>query len=167
MGLVGAGRELMIPTRHKAKLPKTLSYPLGAQAISEALADAPHAGDFALWFSDTPVWPASEFQRRLREGLPYRVLTAEYMPARSPGYGGAHSLADRGWFDASWSLGVYPVPRELRHGVGLLLREQGLPAVAEWLRSSGRTGWDSRNHRIDFLFSPAEGSLSVQRADGV
>ena len=33
----------MIPTPYKAKLPKNLSYPLGAQAISEALASDPHA----------------------------------------------------------------------------------------------------------------------------
>ena len=33
----------MIPTHYKVMLPKNLSYPLGAQAISEALASDPHA----------------------------------------------------------------------------------------------------------------------------
>ena len=38
----------MIPTHYKVMLPKNLSYPLGAQAISEALAGAPHAAHCVL-----------------------------------------------------------------------------------------------------------------------
>ena len=38
----------MIPTHYKAKLPKNLSYPHGAQAIGEALAGAPHAAQCVL-----------------------------------------------------------------------------------------------------------------------
>ena len=38
----------MIPTPYKAKLPKNLSYPRGAQAISEALAGARHAAPCVL-----------------------------------------------------------------------------------------------------------------------
>ena len=44
----------MIPTHYKAKLPKNLSYPLGAQAISEAPASAPHAAQCVLWASQCP-----------------------------------------------------------------------------------------------------------------
>jgi hypothetical protein len=113
------------------------------------------------------MWPASEFQRRLREGLPYPVLAAEYAPAHKPGYYGAKSLVEGGWYDARWSLRVYPVLRELRHGVAQLLREQGLPAVVEWLRSSGRAGWEGRQHRLQLVLSAAEGTLLVQREDGV
>lgn len=157
----------MIPTRSKAKLPKTLSYPLGAGAITEALADAPHVADLSLSFSDTPVWPASEFQRRLREGQAYPVLFAEYVPAQKPGYYAAKALADGGWYDARWVLHVYPVRREVRHAAAGLLRAQGLPAVAEWLRSSGRAGWEGRRHSLQLLFGAADGTLSVEREDGV
>ena len=157
----------MIPTRSKSKLPKTLSYPLGAKAITEALANAPHVAEFALFFSNHPVWPASEFQRRLREGLPYKVFTAAYTPGHKPGYGGKLSLVESGWFDLRWSLNDYPVLRELRHTVGDLLRHQGLPAVVEWLRGSGVVGWAGRCHSIEFIFNPAENSLSVTRVDGV
>jgi hypothetical protein len=101
----------MTPTRHKSKLPKALSWPLGAEAISAGLADAPHAADLTLSFSDSPVWPASAFQRPLRESLPYAVLVAEYRPPSSPGYGGATFMVERGWYEAKWELRVNPVPR--------------------------------------------------------
>jgi hypothetical protein len=156
----------MIPTRFKSKLPKTLSFPLGAEAISEALAGVPHVEDFLLSFSDAPLWPASEFKRLLRDGLPYTVFAAEYNPAFRPGYGGMQSLVESGWYDARWSLRVNPVLREVRHLVGQLLREQGLPAVVEWLRESDRAGWDTHQHRIELVFSPAEGTLTVTRKDG-
>ena len=45
---------------------------------------------------------------------------------------------------------------------GALLREQGLPAVVEWLRSSGRAGWESLYHRLELVFAPADGTLTPQ-----
>ena len=64
-------------------------------------------------------------------------------PASRPGYSGATSMVERGWYEAKWELRVIPVPRPQRAIAGALLRTQGLPAVVEWLRSSGRAGWES------------------------
>jgi hypothetical protein len=157
----------MIPTRHKARLPKALSWPLGAEAISVALADAPHVADLGLWFSGSPVWPASEFRRLLRESLPYPGLVAEYRPASKPGYVGPTFLVERGGYEAEWLLRVSPVPREVRSVAGGALRETGLPAVAAWLRSSDRPGWEGRYHRLTLVFSRADGALTPQLAEGV
>lgn len=157
----------MIPTRSKSKLPKTLSYPLGAQAISEARAEAPHAADFTLSFSDTPVWPASEFQRRLREGTAYLVFVAAFEPVHKTGYLGAKALIERGRYEAHWTLKVNPVRRELRHAVAELLRAQGVPAVVEWLRSAGEAGWEGHRHQLRILFRAVDGVLLIEREDGV
>lgn len=157
----------MIPTRHKARLPKSLSWPLGAEAISAALADAPHVADLTLSFADSPVWPASEFQRLLRESRPYPLLVAQYRPASKPGYGGMTALVERGWFEAKWELQVNPVPRADRAAAAAALRETGLPAVAEWLRSSGRAGWEGRAHRLALVFSRAGGTLTPEFTEGV
>src|SRR4051794_30669093 len=116
----------MIPTHLKSKLPRHLSYPIGAEAISEGLADAPHVEAFTLMFRDNPVWPASEFQRLLRERLPYPIMVGEFHPTRRPGYGGAQYLIETGWYNEEWKIVVYPVARELRHLATQLLREQGL-----------------------------------------
>jgi hypothetical protein len=157
----------MIPTRFKAKLPKGLSYPLGAEAISQTLAGAPHADELHLSFYGQAVWPAAEFNRLLREGLPYRILSAEYTPPLMPRRIAPKRLVEVGRDQGSWYLTVYPLLCELRPAANHLLREQGLPAVTEWLRSSERSGWDSQQHRIDLVFSPADDKLVVAREDGV
>jgi hypothetical protein len=157
----------MIPTRSKSKLPKALSYPLGAEAISRVLAGAPHADELSLSFHDQAVWPATEFNRLVREGLPYCILSAGYVPPRKLSRSAPNTLAESGWYQGHFSVTVYPVLRALRHPAGQLLRELGLPAVVEWLRSSGRPGWDTRQHRLNLVFGPADGTLLAAREDGV
>jgi hypothetical protein len=157
----------MIPTKYKSRLPRTLSYPLGAEAISRALAGAPHAEDVQLSFHDQAVWPAREFQRFLREGLSYRILELTYLPPRNPGYTASNAWVAMGECEEKWSLIVYAVLRERRQVAGRLLREQGLPAVADWLRLSTQPAWKGRQHRIELLFDPVDEWLSVRREDRV
>lgn len=163
----------MIPTQFKSKLPQTLSWPVGAEAITAGLGDAPHVDSCRLWFSDSPAWRASEFQRTLREALPYAVLVIEYVPAIRMGYSASKALAAAGLYDAKWRVHVNPVPRTWRATVGRLLREDGLPAAAKWLRSINVTGSENVHHRLELVFAPIEGTLSkksrrdrVDRADG-
>jgi len=136
----------MVPTQFKSKLPKALSYPLGAATISDALVNAPHVADLELSFFDAPVWPASEFQRHLRDSLPYKILAASYRPAFRSNYGVGQFRNEE-----KWELQVYPVLRHLRHKAKQMLTQQGLPTVAEWLRSSNQTGWETRQHTLTFL----------------
>ena len=157
----------MIPTRLKAKLPQHLSYPVGAEALSEALAGAPHLESLSVTFRDLAVWPASEFRRLLSARLRYRILSAEFRPARGPGLTGSNEMVERGWYDERWELTVYPVLAEFRHLANRRLREQGLPAVARWLRASDRAGGDPRPRRIELLFDPVNGSLVDQESEGV
>jgi len=86
----------MIPTRTRCKLPAALSYPVGAAALSDALAGAPQAAALTIDFRDRPVHRASEFRRLLRDRRPYPVLVAEYRPATEPGYTGSAVAAARG-----------------------------------------------------------------------
>ena len=157
----------MIPTQYKAKLPRQLSYPIGAQALSMALVGAPHAESFSVFFHKRPVEPASWFRQVLAQNHPYLILMAEYRADKSPGYAGAQFMIDRGWYEKKWELTVYPVLRELRHQANCLLRDRGLPLVVQWLRSSEQAGWLSRDQRIELLFHPAEETLSVQESSGV
>ncbi len=160
---VGISRQcsVMIPTKFKSKLPKALCYPIGAEAISAALAGAPHATEFSLNFYDQAVWPAAEFNRLVREGLPYRILYAAYKPTNKPGISASRTSVANGLYQEQWSLTVYPVLRELRQAAAQLLRDQGLPAVVEWLRTSGRPGWNTRSHVITLVFDPSDRSLAV------
>jgi hypothetical protein len=157
----------LIPTRYKARLPRHLSYPVGAESISEALAGIPHFESFSLRFSAEAVWPASEFRRLLVEQLPYCVMAAEHRPRSKPGLGAADHMVQAGWYDEKWELRVNPVLSRLRQTANQLLREVGMPAIAAWMNSSGQEGWRTRSHRIELVFSPADGSLATRRSDGV
>jgi hypothetical protein len=144
----------VIPTQHKAKLPKSQSYPIGAEAISEALTDAPHVGSLTLSFR---AWSATALQRFLRQESPYPVLAVKYQPEWRPNYGTC--------YDEEWHLTVHAVPRESRSVIARLLREQGMPAVAPWLRSSEGAGWCARSHRLELVFSPADETLTARHDD--
>jgi hypothetical protein len=152
----------MIPTRRKAKLPPHLSYPIGAQDISEALADLPHVESFSLIFSDRPIYRASEFNRWLSEQRPYMIMEAKYNPARKPGIGASNDMIEKGVYDEKCVLRVYPVLSERRHLANRLLREQGLPAIAQWLRSSH--GFGTSLKFVELEFSPADESLAIRKA---
>lgn len=157
----------MILTRLKAKLPRHLSYPVGAEAISEALADEPHVASLSVTFWDQAVWPASEFRRLLNERLPYRIMIVEFRPERGPGLIGSAAMIEDGWYDERWELRVYPVLAEFRSTANRLLREQGLPAVSRWLRSSRRAGWLTVPQWVESVFDPTKDALAVREGSGV
>lgn len=150
----------MIPTRFRSKLPAHLSYPLGAEALSQALAGSPHVEDLSVRFWERPTIFASDFQRCLTERKPYPVLRARYKPAQGPGLTGSNAEIAEGGYGEKWELSVFPVLRELRPVVKSLLLKEGLPAVAEWLRSSTRAGWGMRARSISLIFDPNGPSLS-------
>ena len=156
----------MIPTRSKDRLPRHLSYPVGAEAISEALAEAPHAGAFTVAFRSEPVWPASKFRHLLLERLPYPIMAAEYLPARKPGLGASNDMVKGGRYNGTWELRVYPVLAESRHLANQLLQREGLPAIVAWLKSSDRAGWLATSRRSELVFSPADGTLACREASG-
>lgn len=156
----------MIPTRVKSKLPRGLSYPIGAEAISEALAGSPHVEAMSLWFSAHPGWRGSEFRRVLAAREPYRILEVRFQPACGPGLWGSNAGIEKGWYDETWEIVVYPVLSEFRHLAHRLLQAQGLPAVARWLKATERPGSDPRPRWIELRFDPAGESLAAVEGGG-
>ena len=55
----------LIPTARKEKLPKGFSYPLGAEAISEALDGVPHLAKAAIWFDWRDEYWASGWRKKI------------------------------------------------------------------------------------------------------
>jgi hypothetical protein len=157
----------VIPTQYKSKLSKTLSWPVGAQTVTDGLGDAPHAAECTLWFCGSPVDRASEFQRMLREARPYAVLVAEYRPEIRMPYTRSKAMEDQGLYEARWEIHINPVPRAWRANVGTLLRERGFPAVSAWLRSFRGDGWQAQYHRLELVFAPTEGTLSQRTSNGL
>jgi hypothetical protein len=111
---MGDDKKILIPTRCRAKIAQYLSYPVGAEQISEALACVPQFAKLGLHFSF--------FARNLeaRRGH-YEFLEVEYSkpPYDVPGSG--------------WDIRVLPVPRILRHLIHQYAVETALPQIAQWL----------------------------------
>jgi len=73
----------IIPTRHKSKFPRTLSYPIGAKAISVGLLGAPQFDDLTVEDQRfDPRWRITvhAVPRSLRHEIQAKVL-AEALPA--------------------------------------------------------------------------------------
>jgi hypothetical protein len=151
----------MIPTRFRSKLPKNLTYPIGAEAITAGLAGAPHLDAVQLKFYERPIEPASRFRQALKEQLPYPIVVAEYHPARTPGLSAAGFMIEAGWYNERWELTVYPVLREFRHVAIRLLLEWGFPALSRWMREAEPGSRGITTQRADLVFNPAEGSLTI------
>ena len=143
----------MIPTKWKSRLPKHMSYPIGAEALSEALADATNVEAMTLFFGNSQ-WPASGTRRMLADRIPHEILIAEFWPAE---YRGSNE---------NWFLHVHAVPRELRYLANRLLREQGLPRLSGWLRASLRSDWRSRHQKLALRFIPVEESITADESSG-
>ena len=129
----------MVPTTNKHKLPRHLSYPLGA----EALRGVPHFDALALSYRDWPQGSAIRFQAVLRDGTPYTVMDVAFS-RRSTDLSAPQFQIDARWYDRKWTITVYPVLWEQRHPARAALLYHALPAAKQWLsgrpRGNGRTG---------------------------
>ena len=104
---------MLIPTRYKTRLPRELTYPIGAEALSEQLDGVPQFSEFRLCFSDLVSAWKSKFQRIIAEGADYEIVAAHL------------------W--SPFDIYVYPVKRELKHLAKEALFSHGLPKMREWL----------------------------------
>ena len=124
-------RPLIIPTFSRAKIPKNLSFPVGAEAISGALASVAQFQELRL------IFYSSKFAIGVRSGRyefrAYEFLRVEYLNNAKPGEAWPIlSLFPRPP-QARWEIVVQPVPRVLRHKINQYLVEFALPEVQRWL----------------------------------
>jgi hypothetical protein len=131
---------VVFPTRIKSRISQTLSYPVTAKEISEALADVPQAGALSIDFF--------HYQRMRDRGKPYAVLSVHY--------------AFNSALEREWSVQVRPVPRNLRHSVNELLREQAFPAMREWLLHRRTLSSEHGGQALTAIFSERDASLRLE-----
>jgi hypothetical protein len=102
---------MLVPTLYKKRLSKQLSYPIGAELLSEHLTGVPQFSAFTICFSDVVSAWKSKFQRILAEGADYEIVAA------------------RLW--EPYMIYVYPVRRQLKHAAQQALLSHGLPALRD------------------------------------
>jgi len=110
-----------VPTASKAKISHHLSYPIGAEAVSLALASAAQSPELKLRFyfwSD--LW--------LRSGH-YEFLRVEYLNNATPAEEFPMLRLHKRPPQYRWEIVVQPVPRLVRHRIKQYILESALPAA--------------------------------------
>jgi hypothetical protein len=155
----------MIPTRYKARLPKTLVYPIRAGALSDALTGVPQFEQLSIAFHQHPFDLASEFAEAIRSGRPYAVVRARYV--RTPmGLSESKEWAEKGLYGPRWELVVYSVPIRLAGPACAQITESGLPTIRAWLLQPRSKVWAQSSHQCEVQFSAPVGGADESAKSG-
>lgn len=149
----------IIPTRNKNRVPRALSYPIGAEAISKALADVPQFDELSLEFR---FWnrPARLYGTATPyPATSYPVLEAQYHgPLR---YLSATPRTEDYHFPR-WTISVDAVPRSLRHQIQGMIVNVALPSVKSWLLANPYSDEREGCHGLTFSFDELKGELACE-----
>jgi hypothetical protein len=119
-------QQVVIPTLSRVKIARNLSYPIGAEAISTALASVEQLTELKVLFY------SSKFYSPLRRS-DYEFLRVEYLNnARSGEKWPVANLYGRPP-QSRWEIAVQPVPRILRHQIAQYILDFALPQMRQWL----------------------------------
>lgn len=151
----------MIPTTYKSKLPHTLSYPVGAGAVSESLKGVPQESALSISFYDRPTVFASEFKKLRESESPYTIFNATYQHIQ-PGLSASNRFIEEGEYEERWELKVYPVSRSLKSVARQVLTSEGLPQVKAWLSAERSSSWRYGRKHCDILFVESERRIIVR-----
>jgi hypothetical protein len=150
-------QEKIIPTRSKKKLRLTLSYPVGAKAISEALIGVPQFDELTLVF-----WFYNQQGSRSTVGGPFSVLEAEFSgPLRS--FSASMDMVEKGYHCPKWTITVYAIPRSLRHLIQGKILSKALPSVRSWLIANPHSIEREGYNAISFSFDELKSELTSKK----
>jgi hypothetical protein len=124
----------IFPTRSRSKHAKTLSFHIGAEALSRALDGVPqHAVITCDFYAGNPA------KERDKDKV-YVMSVAYSKQARN--FHHSEDAGQRGVFDPRSTISVYAVPLEWRHDIKTAMMETGLPdLIKPWLvENEGWTG---------------------------
>ena len=118
-------QPLVVPTLSKVKISHHLSYPIGAEAVSSALASTAQFPllklHFYYWCDHDPRHRNYEFLRveYLNNATPVAKYPVTELHNRPPQW--------------RWEIVVQPVPRAVRHRIKQYILNSALPEIARWL----------------------------------
>jgi hypothetical protein len=148
----------MLAVAYRSKLPKTLSFPIGAQELSAALSGVPQYECMKINFYGKPTDCASDFADMLRRRCAYSIVSAAYSHVRL-GLSESKEMAQRGMYDERWEILVYPVERENRHSALQCLRSGGLQQIRQWLLMRRPDTWRAGRHSFELVFDPQKETI--------
>ena len=131
-----------IPIRHRRRLPRRLSYPLGATVLANALTSVPQFAKLSVTFT----WLRAD--RIPLRAQPITVLQAEYHKDDNSKLYTAPLFRD-----ISWGLSVHAVKCSDSARVRRLLQCEGLSAVRAWLCAPRTETWLARSRWFTVRFN--------------
>ncbi len=151
---------MAMTTRYKEKPPSHLSYPVGLELLATELGQIPQGDKLSVSFH-AHAGRVTEIENKRRSGAYYPVLVARFV--YSPlGLSECNELREHGFYDPKWDIVVYAVSRRHRAVARTLLRDQGIPAVAAWLRTPRTDTWLQGRKEITVCFSEKDQSILVE-----
>ena len=135
----------MIKTSYKHKLPQGMSYPVGAEILSNALAGVPQYEELQIWFWFKDEYWASSYNRKIKEKGEIRILIV------------SHSSFSRYVFD-KWKIEINSVPSTHKKQVSEQLIEKVLPELRQRLIKAGS---DAEYFNFNASFSLATGEFNI------
>ena len=153
----------MIPTKYKSKLAHTLSYPIGAEVVSASLKGVPQESALTIGFYDKPVIFASDFAKLRESNSPYPIFSVSYRHIQ-PGLSASNQFLAEGWYEETWELSVYPVPRQLKSLARNALVSEGLPQVRNWLCAERSPVWRHGRKHCEIFFVESDGRIIVRES---
>jgi len=118
-------QQFVVPTASRTKISHKLSYPVGAECISIALASVPQLAELRLHFY-------SGFDTQLRCGH-YEFIRVEYLKNAHPSQEWPIRALYRRPEQGRWEIVVQPVPCTVRHRVKQYIEDSALTQIAQWL----------------------------------
>jgi hypothetical protein len=133
----------------KPRLPTFLSYPIGAEALSDGLRGIPQFEELTLRFWDNPVNRASTFRRLVETDAPHMVLRAMFERVGKLLHG-------------QWKVDVYPVRRDRKSHARVALVKDALPRIVSWFSEERPPSWYWGRKCCNVVFIPAEGTVRFE-----
>ncbi len=136
----------MLTTIRKDKIPRTLSYSVGAELLSEILGDVPQASELRISFGlFRPIC------RKDGRKKPYPVLSAVHSGPVMPPH-------------LRWTLRVSSVPNDAKHDVKELLAAEGFVRVKQWLEAKAKLKQIRR--RLTVMYDETQKHLTYEEEVG-
>ena len=158
-------RDPIIPTRIKSKTPRTLSYPIGAEAISDALRGVSQFDQLRLEFRYYRRLDARGARPQQAATTVYDVIAAAYSGPRRFHY--MSKYIEEQFWGRRWEIVVHAVPRSLRHAIQARILAEALPAIRCWLVANPHAGEREGWHQLGFSFDELENKLTSKEAASV
>lgn len=149
--------DAVIPTVRKQKLPSFLSYPVGAQLVTNALLTVPQVDKLELWFT-------CDQDRESEVDGKHLVFAARYRKWNM-GLSASRSMDESGFYGPKWAAWVYAVPKPLNSLIRSALIDHGFELIRGWYSRPRTELWLTTSHDYSLWYSPADERLTATATD--